>query len=585
MTKLRPEIRGARGVREFWKDYRWFIIGGLWLIALLLGYVGFDRYFAALGEERPPWNLLYLSFQLFTFESGAVEERAGLALEIARWLAPATAAYTAFQTLSLIFREQLQIVRLRFFRDHIVICGLGRKGYRLATEFTGSGKQVAVIEMDEDNPFIEVARSAGIVVLLGDATSPQALERARIHSAQHLIAVVGNDSDNAEIAVLGYEMSKGRRDKPLGCTVHLVDPQLCGLLRDREILAGKGGTFRLNLFNVFDSGAQVLLNRYPPSGGADTPEPHILVVGLGQMGQSLIAQAGRLWAQGGQNEQLRVTVVDRDAEQRVASLNIRHPQLARDCQLIPLSMDVGSPEFERAAFLTNEQGQCDITSIYVCLDDEGLALSTALTLHQRLGMCRIPLVVRMEQDGGLAHLLHGLGTGGGSFDNLHTFGLLDRSFTSKQVLNGTHEWLAQALHEEGYLTQTGGTSPSAAVPWVDLDEMDRESCRREADHIAVKLDAVGYAVVSRWNREIQPVTFTEEEIEQMARMEHERWRRERQSQGWTHGPERDDDHKKNPLLVDWEDLSKETQELNKNLVRRLPDLLARAGLELRRVKE
>ncbi|MEA3376487.1 MAG: hypothetical protein U9R72_09885 [Chloroflexota bacterium] len=76
--------RWRRWLRDHWRDTRWFVIGGLWLLALVLGYLGFARHFAALGERRSPFNLLYLTVQLFTLESGAVSAPVDWPLEVAR---------------------------------------------------------------------------------------------------------------------------------------------------------------------------------------------------------------------------------------------------------------------------------------------------------------------------------------------------------------------------------------------------------------------------------------------------------------------------------------------------------------------
>jgi voltage-gated potassium channel Kch len=72
-------------------------------------------------------------------------------------LAPAVAAYTVLQTLALISREQVELTRLRFFMDHTVICGLGRKGFRPVQGFRQRGEQVVVIERDEENDAVGCA--------------------------------------------------------------------------------------------------------------------------------------------------------------------------------------------------------------------------------------------------------------------------------------------------------------------------------------------------------------------------------------------------------------------------------------------
>ena len=467
-------------MRERWHDYRWFAIGGLWVVALGLGYVGFARYFAALGETRSPWDLFYLSLQLFTLESGSVSGPKGWELELARLVAPAVAAYTAVQALAVIFYDRLLLVRVRFMKDHVAICGLGRKGYLLAQGFRQRGDQVVVIEQDEDNSFLKPCRDQGAVILIADATERDALRRAGVQRASFLVAAGGDDGVNAEIAVHGRELAGARDGTPLTCLVHIVDPLLCGLLGERELETHSPGSYRLVFFNTFDLGARAVLDEYPPFGETGqvpgTP-PHLLVVGLGSMGRSLVVHAARRWREShrgepsaterhdvilsgsegqspGQGQQqseesrLRITVVDREAEHKTETLYLRYPQLSEICELIPAPMDIHWPEFHRARFLFDPDGRCAVTAVYVCLDNEALGLAAGLTLLQRLREQEIPIVVRMATEAGLATLLRGAEGDGGSFANLHGFALLDRTCQPDLLLGGTHEVSARAIHED-----------------------------------------------------------------------------------------------------------------------------------------
>ena len=84
-----------------------------------------------------------------------------------------------------------------------------------------------------------------------------------------------------------------------------------------------------------------------------------------------------------------------------------------------------------------------------------------------------------------------------------------------------------------------------------------------------------------WDR--SGFAFTTDELDTLARREHERWAAERQRDGWRHGPERDDARKLNPLLVGWDELPDASKEFNRDAARQLPALLARAGFELVRL--
>ena len=574
---------------RLWRRHQWLVIGGLWLVVGILGFVGFAKHFAVQGESRSPGDLLYLTIQLFVLESGVVKGPVGWELEVARFLAPAVAAYTALLALALLFYERFQLFRLRFVRDHVVICGLGRKGLLLARGFRERGDRVVVIDLDEDNDLIDQCRKLGATVLIGDAASQEFLSLARVDRAKNLFAVSGDDGANAEVAVQAYRHVADRPGRSLTCVVHIVDPRLCDLLREQELATGQVGRFRLDFFNVYDTGARAVLTQYPPFDHEPDEKPHLLVAGLGQMGESLVVHAARSWwaRYASTNERLRMSIIDRNAERKVESLALRYPQVGTACELVPLTMEIHSPDFVRGDYLYAADGWCDVTIVYVCLDDDTASLSTALSLRQRVREAGVPIVVRMRHDAGLAALLGGLHGDDRGFDGLYAFGLLDRTCTPELVLGGTHETLALAIHDRHLQVQreagvTVEQDPSM-VTWERLPEELQESYRRKADHIGVKLGAVGCRVTRLTDWEAELFQFEAHEIEIMARMEQERRLQELQREGRTHATATDLAAGTDPDLVAWEQLSEPGRKSCLDAVEALPMFLARAGFQVRRV--
>jgi hypothetical protein len=586
-TSLRKRIQ------RWFDDFKWPLIGSIWIVAIVLGYEGFKEYFSALGEQRSSWDIFYLTLQLFTLESGSVSGPVGWKLQVARLLAPAMTLYTAAQALAIVFREQLQLVRARSIKNHIVICGLGRKGLLLAQGFRERWERIVIIEQDEDNGMLGRCRKQGVITLIGNATDQSMLRRARVHKASHLISVCGDDGTNAEVAVHARELVGNRKRRTLSCLVHIVDPQLCDLLRQREIGMGRLDAFRLEFFNVFETGARVLLDHYPPGGQAEKnkgPRPHMVVVGVGRMGESLVVNAARNWRerQDTTGKRFRITLIDREAEKKKESLCLRYPSLERVCELIPIQVDIQGPEFQRAEFLFDRRGRCDVTMIYVCLDDESRALAAALNLHERITALEIPIVVRMTHDAGLATLLQGEKRGE-PFTNLHAFGLLDRTCTPELVLRGTYEILARAMHEDYVYNEkkkgvTPETNPSI-VPWDELPDGLQESNRRQAEHIRVKLEAAGCSIALLTDWDAPLFEFAPEEVEMLAEMEHERFVKERLRQGWKRGTKKNLKKKRSPTLIPWDELPEKEKAKDRNTIHNLPAFLARAGFQIYRINK
>ena len=590
LTSLFKPPRGALPGR-LWRDYQWFLIGGLWLVALSLGYAGFARQAAMHNEPSTRLDWFYLTLQLIPLNSGAVPGPVSWELQVARLLLPALTALAALKALATIFGEQVQMIRLGFMGDHVIICGLGRMGVLLVDQFRARGEKVVVIEHDQDNDYIDLCREQGAIVLNGDATDSDLLRRARTQKAKCLIAVLGDDGSNAEVAVRAHEMSIERKGSALTAFIHIVDPQLWELLRGREISLESDMPFRLEMFNIFERGARLMLQAYPPwkESGADRARlVHLLIIGIGRMGESLVLQAAKEWQQrrGASDESLRITLVDQEAMLRAESLKVRYPQLTRTCDLLPLEIEVHSPEFHRAEFLY-DQGRGEVDSVYICLDDDALGLDTGLRLSHQMRNHPIPIVVRMAEEAGLARLLLAEHADKKAFRNLHAFGLLNKTCTADLLLGGTHEMLARALHDEyrSHQLEQGQTPDAnpALVPWDRLSETVKESNRRQADHVGLKLKAIGCEIGPLRDWEAPNFEFTPQEIELMASLEHERWLQDKRAAGWRHARgERDEARKIHPSLVAWEALPDSEKEKNRITVREQPRLLARAGLEIYR---
>lgn len=593
--------RVARKSASLWRRHEWAILGIVGLVGLVLGFVGFMK----LGGTRSALGALYRDLQLLVLEGGYLGEDAlPWELQVARFLLPVVAAYAGLKGLALLFREQAGALRIRILPPRVVVCGLGERGLLIAHSLLSEGLRVVVVEKDRNNPLIEPCRRAGAVVLPGDATDAETLRSAGVRRARHLIAVCGDDRTNAEVAVRARELSRERRSGTLTCVVHVAEPRLCTLLVAHELGGGASEGFRLDCFNMFESAAAMLLRRYPPfagptgtsggpalSGPADpAAEPHLLIVGLGRLGRSLLVQAARRWAAARPPSagRLRMTVVDREAAAAVAALGEPFPQLDQVCDLNPLGIEVGSPEFGRGGYLFDRGGRCAVTRVYVCLGDESVAATAALTLQEHLRGRDVPIVVRMNRAGGLASLLEQqpeATVSPGGPDTLHVFGLLDQTYDAEMILGGTYEIIARATHEEYVRTQLGeGQTPEtnpALTPWEDLPETLKESNRDQAAHIGVKLRAIGCGIVPWSDWDAESFGFTDEEIESLAQMEHERWVGERLRNGWTYdsGP-KDLAKKRTPYLVPWEELGEEAREWDRAAVRGIPAFLARAGFQI-----
>ena len=87
------------------------------------------------------------------------------------------------------------------YRDHVILCGLGKLGIRVLEHLVASGIPVVVLERDPENRFLERAKGLGAPVLMRDMKEDQSLIDAQIHHARAVIIATNDDMANLEVAL------------------------------------------------------------------------------------------------------------------------------------------------------------------------------------------------------------------------------------------------------------------------------------------------------------------------------------------------------------------------------------------------
>lgn len=68
--------------------------------------------------------------------------------------------------------------------------------------------------------------------------------------------------------------------------------------------------------------------------------------------------------------------------------------------------------------------------------------------------------------------------------------------------------------------------------------------------------------------------------EELAKNVHEVWAKSRMEQGWTFGEERNDENKKHPCLVPYEELSEEEKDYDRNTSQETLKLIVKLGYSI-----
>jgi hypothetical protein len=150
----------------------------------------------------------------------------------------------------------------------------------------------------------------------------------------------------------------------------------------------------------------------------------------------------------------------------------------------------------------------------------------------------------------------------------------------EKLAEAAHEVFCDHLRAEGYRygpeTREDEKIHSSLKHYRKLLENEKEQNRNNVRDIPHKLASIGYTMIPARGKEMAS-EFDDEEVTLLARMEHERWMREKLDAGWRYAEETDKPKRQHKLLVPWENLPLEEQEKDYILVRGIPQILAKAG--------
>jgi voltage-gated potassium channel len=123
-------------------------------------------------------------------------------------------------------KEAWQMAIASTYRDHVIVCGLGRIGYRVVNTLLRMGEEVIGVEHNTDCQFLEEIRQMKVPVLLGDARQREMLEQARVEEASAIVVCTEDDLTNLAIALDAREVNPG-----IKVVMRMFDAQLAEKVR------------------------------------------------------------------------------------------------------------------------------------------------------------------------------------------------------------------------------------------------------------------------------------------------------------------------------------------------------------------
>jgi hypothetical protein len=144
------------------------------------------------------------------------------------------------------------------------------------------------------------------------------------------------------------------------------------------------------------------------------------------------------------------------------------------------------------------------------------------------------------------------------------------------------EKLAIAIHEKFNQKQLENhpEKPLAYPRFTDLPDTLKYSNLRQARSIFSMLELMEWEIRPIDSQGEPILKITKEEVDVLARFEHDEWMKERLSSGWRYGEEKNVDKKISPYLIPFDELDKEIKKLDQDSIRNIPELLELIGMAI-----
>jgi len=530
----------------------------LTLVTIILGFVSFQSVF----PDYPFSRKLYYTLQLFTLESGDRFYENGsqslpvtIIFNLARFFAVATLIVTIVLAILSVLRYKYFLSRVRFMKDHTILCGLGEVAEAMAWNFPEK-KKLVIIEKDTSDENLAGLKKGGVKIIEANALNFSVLNTIGIEHAKALVALTGDDFDNLTIINNVLELLKDKgpdennvslsanidsrnlktaiteewkkeRDKP-DCELkknlavicesarliriqgdfNSASPELTEKYKEaKEKLmrynpAGedfKSSKGNIKLFNINQLAARYIFRTYPPdrfrpiTGTNDHPM-NILFLGFSKIGEELF----KLCVQNCHyinRKNTRITLISLDADDFRKRINSIYKNIY---DLIDFQAVNKNPHHLTVKYLI-ELRLMPVDVIYICSGEDHYQASYSSRARELYGE-EIPIIRPFYRNNAWNRT--------SPPRNLFTFNILNKVAILDDIINECldrkaisvhHRWLKLAISD--YITNKVEFAINSKknipepkptlLPWHLLNEEIRDDNRSVVEHINVKLRSMG----------------------------------------------------------------------------------------------
>ena len=104
--------------------------------------------------------------------------------------------------------DEWQVAIASTYRDHVIVAGMGRLGFRIVQQLLDFGEDVVGIEIHPDSEFVQQVLDWKVPIIFGDATHPDVLKQAGVEQANAVVTCTESDMTNLDIALVAREIQQ-----------------------------------------------------------------------------------------------------------------------------------------------------------------------------------------------------------------------------------------------------------------------------------------------------------------------------------------------------------------------------------------
>ncbi|MGO9324372.1 MAG: NAD-binding protein [Terracidiphilus sp.] len=535
-----------------------------WLEAIrcLFSSVGLIRLYYLFQPGKAPWQLI-----------------------VAQIAVPGIALLSAAQLFLSGVRKNFRTAMARRKSDHSIVCGIGDVGMQIVQNLRAAHHSIVAVDLVGDSPYAATCEKAGVPVLQGDAKNPHVLLAAGIRRAQTAIVCTGSDSENMDIALQIDAIHTQPRYLKTG-RIQVLAEMRNDWMHKRLIASDKrslGSTHvDLRLFNSFNAAARMLIKQLHLPPRPEFEARTFVLVGFGAYGREIALHLIRS-SPVALGQMLKIVVFDQDADVAKEKFAVTNPTAAglAELEFVTASVTPGSPDLARTVEAKLESAG-PLLGIALALGDDEVSLCAALemrSLLDRNGHLHVPVYVRLEYYRRLGELVRSIENISSFSDRLQIFGTLEETLSPDVLFGAQLDAFADALHEDYRERSQETINPKANVLFRELPEFMKMSNRWRADHTPLLMELAGLHL-ERGVQSPSVIALSPEQIELLAQLEHRRFNIERRLVENRFSSAQ----RQGASMSQWSDLSEDQKNTERKETARLPEIMARLGIELHPVR-